>query len=171
MTTKGAPSRRSWNSIVWTGKEMIIWGGINANQALNDGGRYDPSRNSWNRVSTECAPSARGSHVAVWTGKEMIVWGGSSREPQTPADYFENGARYNPDTDTWKPISTVGAPKGRVLTSAVWTGKELVVWGGVNDAQATNGGDRYVGTGAHYNPAPADVRRVDGGRDADFWRL
>jgi N-acetylneuraminic acid mutarotase len=87
----------------------------------------------------------------VWTGKEMIVWGGAAREPQSRSDYYENGARYNPETDTWKPISAVGAPKGRIMTFAVWTGSEMVVWGGVNDAQG-NGG-RYVGTGARYNPA------------------
>jgi N-acetylneuraminic acid mutarotase len=85
----------------------------------------------------------------------MIVWGGGAREPQAQSDYYENGARYNPETDTWKPISTIGAPKGRVSTFAVWTGTEMVIWGGVNDAQAdgVNDSSRYFGTGARYNPA------------------
>jgi ankyrin repeat protein/N-acetylneuraminic acid mutarotase len=155
ITTKGAPTRRSWNTLVWTGKEMIVWGGINAHKVLKDGGRYNPSRDTWRPISSDGAPSARGSHVAVWTGKEMIVWGGSARDPQTSSDYYENGGRYDPETDTWKPISTIGAPKGRILTTAVWTGTEMVVWGGVNDAQAANGDDagRFVGSGARYNPA------------------
>jgi len=134
---------------------MIVWGGGNANKVLNDGGRYNLARDSWNPISTDGAPSPRSSHVSVWTGKEMIVWGGSVRELNAPSDYYENGARYNPATDTWKPISTIGAPKGRVSATAVWTGTEMIVWGGVNDAQAGDGGDagRFVGTGARYNPA------------------
>jgi len=151
MTTEGAPSKRWAHTMVWTGKEMIVWGGANASKVLGDGARYDPARDSWKPVSTEGAPGPRASHVAVWTGKEMIVWGGAAREPLTRSDYFEDGARYNPTTDTWKPISSIGAPKGRVSATALWTGTELVVWGGGNDAQG-NGG-RFVGTGARYNPA------------------
>ena len=154
MATNGAPSSRSFNSVVWTGKEMIVWGGNNASKVFNDGGRYNPARDAWKPVSTDGAPSPRGSHVAVWTGREMIIWGGSAREPGAASDYFENGARYNPETDTWKPISTIGAPKGRVSVSAVWTGTEMVLWGGVNAAQTGEAGDanRFVGTGARYNP-------------------
>jgi len=155
MTTQGAPSKRCAHTLVWTGKEVIVWGGGNATRALNDGGRYNPSRDSWKPVSAEGAPSPRVGHVAFWTGKEMLVWGGTTRETDTQAVYYENGARYNPETDTWRPIATVGAPKGRVVGAAVWTGTELVIWGGVNDAQGdgTSDPNRYVGTGARYNPA------------------
>ncbi len=155
ITTEGAPSRRSFHTLLWTGKEMIVWGGGNANKVLNDGARYNPAKDSWRRMSADGAPCPRYGQVSVWTGKEMIVWGGSARDPAVPSDYFEDGARYNPQTDTWKPISGVGAPKGRVSARAVWTGAEMVLWGGVNDAQASGGGDsgRFVGTGARYNPA------------------
>jgi N-acetylneuraminic acid mutarotase len=155
ITAQGAPSKRCGHTLVWTGKEMIVWGGGNTTKALNDGGRYSPARDSWKPVGTDGAPSPRANHVAVWTGKEMIVWGGTAREPQAQSDYYENGARYNPETDAWKPISTVGAPKGRVNATAVWTGTEMIVWGGVNDAQAgsVNDSGRYVGSGARYNPA------------------
>ncbi len=151
ITTKGAPSRRSFNSVVWTGKEMIVWGGSDAKKVLADGGRYNPAKDSWKSISTDGAPSARAGHVAVWTTGEMLVWGGSARDPAAPSDYYVNGARYNPETDTWKPMSAVGAPKGRLLTAAAWTRREMVIWGGVNDAQG-NGG-RFVGTGGRYNPA------------------
>jgi ankyrin repeat protein/N-acetylneuraminic acid mutarotase len=155
ITTQGAPSKRCWHTAVWTGKELIVWGGGNATKALGDGGRYNPARDSWRPVSTEGAPSPRLGHVAVWTGKEMIVWGGTTRERDAQSVYFENGARYDPETDTWGPISTIGAPKGRVNTFGLWTGTEMVVWGGVNDAQAegVNDSSRYVATGARYNPA------------------
>jgi hypothetical protein len=42
---------------VWTGTEMIVWGGTNA--PTNTGGRYNPSTDSWTATSTTNAPSAR----------------------------------------------------------------------------------------------------------------
>ena len=42
---------------------------------------------------------------------------------------------YDPDTDTWTAMSTTngdGAPSGRVLHTAVWTGTENIVCGGAD---------------------------------------
>jgi hypothetical protein len=36
--------------------------------------------------------------------------------------------------DTWVPTSTDGAPSARGNHTAVWTGKEMIVWGGTNGA-------------------------------------
>ena len=44
---------------------------------------------------------------------------------------WNTGGRYNPKTDTWKPISTTGEPEARAEPLFVWTGKELLVWGGI----------------------------------------
>src|ERR1041385_9117667 len=77
-STTDAPTRRSDHTAVWTGTEMIVWGGRNARAAtVNSGGRYNPSTDSWTATSTTNAPIARSNHTAVWTGSEMIVWGGS----------------------------------------------------------------------------------------------
>ena len=62
---------------MWTGSEMIVWGGMPIYGYLNNGGRYDPATDSWTPTSTTNAPDARYSHTAVWTGNEMIVWGGA----------------------------------------------------------------------------------------------
>ena len=74
-TTTNAPTYRFSHTAVWTGSEMIVWGGGGAG-SLNTGGRYNPSTDSWRATSTTNAPSRRGNHTAVWTGREMIVWGG-----------------------------------------------------------------------------------------------
>src|SRR5439155_9235995 len=71
-----APTARSVHTAVWTGSEMIVWGGGNASSDFNTGGRYNPTTDSWTATSTINAPAARDSHTAVWTGSEMIVWGG-----------------------------------------------------------------------------------------------
>src|SRR6266508_5722910 len=54
---------------VWTGNEMIVWGGQDAsNQVKNTGARYNSSTNTWTPTSTVNAPAARRGHTAVWTG-------------------------------------------------------------------------------------------------------
>src|SRR5438067_7410575 len=73
-----APAARSAHTAVWTGSEMIVWGGSNGTP-LNTGGRYNPSTDTWTPTSIGVnTPVGRYSHTAVWTGSEMIVWGGRS---------------------------------------------------------------------------------------------
>jgi hypothetical protein len=73
----GTPAARVSHTAVWTGSEMIVWGGDDENFfEINTGGRYNPSTDSWTATSTTNAPDARVYHTAVWTGSEMIVWGG-----------------------------------------------------------------------------------------------
>ena len=64
-STINAPTGRYEHTAVWTGSEMIVWGG--EFPAVNTGGRYNPSTDSWTATSTTNAPSARYDHTAVWT--------------------------------------------------------------------------------------------------------
>ena len=73
-STTNAPVARYEHTAVWTGSEMIIWGGYNG-AYLKTGGRYNPDTNSWTATSIINAPSARISNTAVWIGNEMIVVG------------------------------------------------------------------------------------------------
>ena len=123
------PAERSGHTAVWTGSEMIVWGGHSTTMLLNTGGRYDPSTDNWTATSTTNAPTARSGHKAVWTGSEMIVWG---------AGLLNTGGRYNPSSDSWTATSTTNAPAGRVSHTAVWTGSEMIVWGGCDGGWCTN---------------------------------
>ncbi|TMP95701.1 MAG: galactose oxidase, partial [Verrucomicrobia bacterium] len=78
MSVVNAPASRHGFSTAWTGRELIVWGGISGS-AVNTGGRYDPLTDTWTVVSANGAPSPRYSHSAIWTGREMIVWGGFVR--------------------------------------------------------------------------------------------
>ena len=138
MSTTNAPSGRYSHSAIWSGTEMIIWGG-GWNDAQNTGGRYNPETDSWQTTSTQNAPSARGSHSAVWTGSEMIIWGGY--EPYSV--WLNSGGRYNPVTDSWQAVSVTGAPSERRQHVAVWTGSEMIIWGGSNDSGVQLNGGRY----------------------------
>ena len=74
------------------------------------------------------APSARTAHTAVWDGTEMIVWGGGTLGSGVGV---ATGGRYVPSTDIWTPTSTTGAPGARYGHTAIWTGSEMIVWGGL----------------------------------------
>jgi len=143
-TSPGVPVARLYHTAVWTGTEMIIWGGTGyASGRLDSGGRYDPATDSWALTSTTGAPAARQTHIAVWTGTEMIVWGGN-----TGVGSVNSGGRYNPATDIWVPTTTTGAPQARTMnTAVVWTGREMVVWGGVVPPGS------YSNTGGRYDPS------------------
>ena len=141
-STTDAPAGREAHTAVWTGSEMIVWGGATGSADVNTGGRYNPRTNSWAITSTNGAPSARDSHTAVWTGSEMIVWGG-----HTSGHYFNTGGIYHPTTNSWTATSTTNAPTRRYIHTAVWTGSEMIVWGRVDDSRYLNTGGRYdVGT-------------------------
>ena len=77
--TAGPPGDRYSHTAVWTGSEMIVWGGQYGQGItavfLDTGGRYNPGTDTWAATSGINAPTARGLHTAVWTGSEMIVWG------------------------------------------------------------------------------------------------
>lgn len=127
ITTTNAPSPRDSHTAIWTGTEMIVWGGASpGNNELNTGGRYNPATDDWTATSVANAPDGRSSHTAIWTGTEMIVWGGTDNN----GTYFNTGGRYDPATDTWTATSTTNAPGGRYAHTAVWTGNEMIVWGG-----------------------------------------
>ena len=146
-STTNAPARRENHTAVWTGSEMIVWGGFGASGPwLRTGGRYNPSTDSWTATSTINAPAAREVHTAVWTGSYMVVWGGFFFDGTE--HYLNTGGRYNPNTDSWTATSTTGAPAGRYAQTAVWTGSEMIVWGG----SFFDNTEHYLNTGGRYNP-------------------
>jgi hypothetical protein len=137
-STGNAPSGRADHTAVWTGGLMVVWGG----NADRTGGRYDPAADGWTPTSTTDAPSAYSLHTAVWTGSLMVVWGGQGAD----APYISAaGGRYDPATNSWKPISTTGAPAARTDHTAVWSGSVLIVWGGAAGyPDYLSSGGRYV---------------------------
>src|SRR5436190_2055321 len=138
-TTANVPSARFDHTAVWTGSEMIVWGGWKlAANIFRTGGKYNPTTDTWTATSTTNAPTSRALPSAVWTGSEMIVWGGTHDHL-----YLNSGGRYNPNTDSWTATSLANAPTGREAHTAVWTGREMIVWGGYANGLFTRSGGRY----------------------------
>lgn len=142
LTTSGAPTERNAHTAVWTGSEMIVWGGNTFNSVvINTGGRYNPTSDFWQALSTNGAPPGRRNLTSVWTGTEMIVWGGRITGSNVNTN---TGGRYNPATDQWASTSTgSNVPSPRVGPSSVWTGTEMIVWCGSVEGVPLPSGGRY----------------------------
>ena len=71
---------------------MIVWGGYNGSSYLNDGGRYNPTANSW---------TALDDHRR--TRRALLSHGGVDRQRDDRLGrtdgrtLFQHGGRYNPD--------------------------------------------------------------------------
>jgi N-acetylneuraminic acid mutarotase len=149
MTTVGAPTARYFifaqNSSVWTGREMVVWGGAELELPgySETGGRYDPATDQWMPTTLVGAPTPREGHTLVWTGDRVVAWGGFVGHG---AHYLANGGRYDPRRDHWQKMSKVDTPTPRVRHTAVWTGSLMIVWGG-------SGERGYVNTGGSYDAA------------------
>lgn len=146
----GAPSARiiPHTKLIWTGEEVLVWGGNNSGTIFNDGARYNPKTNTWKPISNQNAPSSRTSHTMIWTGNEMIAWGGFGPN----SAYLNDGAKYNPVTDTWTQVSIQNGPSNRSNHSAVWTGDRMIIWGGENDSGTAPNIYTSLSDGGIYDP-------------------
>jgi N-acetylneuraminic acid mutarotase len=183
------------SKMVWTGTELIVFGGYYTN-ATNNGFRYNPATNIWSGIPTINQPLSRiefamhfiNGRVVVWGGRDvfaasffnngamldlasntwitmsavnapaprydfpsvqtssntMIVWGGSGPIVGVHGD----GGIFNPATNTWSATSNTNAPTARRNHTAVWSGTEMIVFGGT-DLNATV----FFSSGARYNPS------------------
>ena len=111
---------------VWTGSEMVVWGG-NAplDRDFADGAAWNPTAGKWRKMA-DSPLSSRRDPTVVWTGTEVLVWSGYQSYQTMP---LPDGAAWNPVTDTWRPITPLpsSAPRGH---TAAWVAGRLVVWGG-----------------------------------------
>ena len=68
----------------------------------------------------------------------MIVWGGYG------GSYLNDGGQYDPVANAWTATTTTGAPSGRELHTAVWTGSKMIVWGGQENGGYLNDGGQWA---------------------------
>jgi hypothetical protein len=114
----GLLPRRLDSALVWTGEELVVWGGSlepTDPEAERAGAAFDPDTQEWRPMSP--APIAVGPATAVWTGVEVLITAGFPGET----------AAWNPDTDRWRRLADrldVDNPIHRGGT--VWTGEALV---------------------------------------------
>jgi N-acetylneuraminic acid mutarotase len=130
----GPLSPRDGQGAVWTGTEMVVWGGYDhvtatAFRVSSDGAAYNPVSNRWRRLPT--APlSARAYPSAVWTGSRVIVLGGQPAVLTDKVRGYQDGASYNPATNRWQHLDPPTSPDGHPLTwrTMVQAGSQLLAW-------------------------------------------
>ena len=128
---------------VWTGDEVLIWGGLSDNgDFLDDGAAYDPESDTWRALPQ--APISARTPMFVWTGRELVVWGTAVRMDEP----FRDGAAYDPSMNSWRTIAT--APVELTDATAVWTGEEMIVFGA--ELHGGNFPESRTAIGAAYDP-------------------
>jgi hypothetical protein len=151
---------RDGAAVVWTGTELLAWGGASGyggEELRADGAAYDPATGRW-RLLASAPLSGRQGQASVWTGRELIVWGGYDRIAARHLHVADDGAAYDPASDTWRRLPS--APlSARTNSLAVWTGREMLVLGG--QPAVTNGPRSYDRDGAAYDPALNRWRHID----------
>lgn len=151
INTTGAPSARIHHTAVWTGSKMVVWGGYYGGtgvQELNSGTMYDPVADSWSAITTLAAPSVRYLHGAVWTGSKMLVWGGTSGTGAA-VTLHNTGGSYDPILNSWSALSVTNSPVARYVPAMAWTGKVMIVVGGIGGSINNVG---YLDSGGRYDP-------------------
>jgi N-acetylneuraminic acid mutarotase len=109
-----------------------------------------PLAGSWRLLPKAPITPNDGGLASVWTGRQMIVFGRSSKPG--PAGSTTNrmnvAAAYDPARNAWRRLSPPGPTSSFMDNDAVWTGKEVLVWG--------------QGTRLAYNPRTNRWRRLPG---------
>ncbi len=87
----------------------------------------------------------------------MVVWGG--RSSIWDFTVVSDGAAYQPSVDGWTVLESEYAPLPRMAHTAVWTGSEMIVWGGSSSF--------YYMDAGFYEIADGDGDGVCGDDDCD----
>jgi hypothetical protein len=146
-------STRVEHTAVWTGNEMLIWGGQSFPIDRPDeaaGAAYDPETDAW-RVLPDAPLPRRWAHMSVFTGSEMLIWGGMDDSDVRLRD----GAAYDPETDEWRRLAP-SPLRGGVGYVGAWTGTEWILV----EANAPADPKPPSGLGAAYDPASNTWRRL-----------
>jgi hypothetical protein len=143
--------------VVWSGHELIDWGGGCCGDASSGGSAYDPATTSWRTLAASpLAPSQR--PAGAWTGRELIVVvGGLDPDGRPYPARLARAAAYDPATDSWRRIAP--QPADRNGATAVWDGHEMLLIGGTG-APVAGGQPGLARVGFAYDPATDRWRRL-----------
>lgn len=132
--TAYTPAKKQWRRLpdsptghgfaVWTGREVVGWGGGCCGDAGADGSAYNPATNTWRKLPhSPLAPEQ--SPLAVWDGHEVLVFvsGISAASGKPLSAGYARGAAYNPSTNRWRELAKRPIAGG----AAAWDGFEMVV--------------------------------------------
>ena len=157
------PTTNRWRSLaltpfteahdaVWTGSLIVVVALGHDQPSLST---YDPATDRWATTARPTLPSDYQGKAEiygwtyptlVWSGREVLSFGSGITDPEHPQPL--PGLAYDPAADSWRALPASGLVR-RTGASAVWTGTELLFWGG---AAATGFTTEPYADGARYRP-------------------
>ena len=145
-TTPTAPIEARANAVtVWTGQEMLVWGGHTGSSSLWDGATFNPTSGEWRKIPPPLGQWQRdiSAGPGVWSGDRLIV-------------SLSDGALlvYTPGLSTrpWRRVDGVESRFG-YGSVMVWTGDATLLWGGAHFHGVRS-------EGVLWEPAVADDRSM-----------
>ena len=144
----------------WTGKEFVVAGGYccplaSHHTTFRDAAAYNPATRTWRKLPR--MPARRAGGTAVWDGKEVLFIG-AYRPAGSGFALSARGLAYSPATNRWRWLPAM--PFARTGFAAVWTGRQLLVWGGLTAAGvAPPHGEAYTPATNRWTALPASPLR------------
>jgi hypothetical protein len=143
MSTDNAPSPRA-NALAFAMRgKMFVWGGtdgttnsLGETNYFHDGGIFDPETNTWTSIGTDGSPTLTADN-GFWAEEQGLAYVWASTQISGVA--YRNVAlwTYDPSADRWATIDVSGLPE-MALPYFVWTGQDLLAFGGLTSASTTN---------------------------------
>src|SRR5437764_1116242 len=105
------PFLRSGSVRVWTGQELLVWGGYE-----RDGAAYDPRLDRWRRLPR--APFALNQASAVWVAGRMVAYGALLDGGNRSRTRYARGVAYLPDRNRWQVLAPFRlSPQASTITA------------------------------------------------------
>jgi hypothetical protein len=118
----GPLSHRQSADLIWTGEEMIVWGGktmLEGLPTLVDGAAFDPVTDEWRMIAPFPLEGPRASRAILGDGEMLVV-------------NHENVFGYNYETDSWRVIADGMAPS-ESHDQMLFVNGRLFVWIGTHE--------------------------------------
>jgi hypothetical protein len=143
----------------WTGRELIVAGGFTfgRQRLFQNAAAYNPATRKWRMIAA--MPVGRWGATAVWDGRELLVIGGYTGGGPTAKNRLAVlGLAYNPATNRWRSLPKMAYPRSGF--AAVWTGRQVLVWGGLTAAHVPPPhGEAYTPATGQWTALPASPLR------------
>jgi hypothetical protein len=143
LTASGAPSPRTSAFAAWTGSGLVVFGGLDPQgAALGDGARWDAATETWAALPAGPTPRAAPARRTGWVGAGPL--GVAIAGGWDGAALLSDVHLLSPEGDAWTSAGAVPSGAAHEWGVGVWTGAELVLWGGLAGGALVATGERFA---------------------------
>lgn len=139
------PGTAAWGGTSFLkGKFYVLGGGSSCSGSSTNSFAYNPTTDQWD-TGIASMTTSRALHSAAASSTRLYVFGGLA-DCANGTSALGGLEEYDPDNNTWSPITATGTPPVRYASPLVWTGTNLFVYGGSNNTIA------FMNTGGRLDP-------------------